>query len=169
MVRSHFEVPATDRELLTYALDLGPMRLIGLDTKRAGSDAGQIEPAQLAWLEGVLDQSPATITLIAMHHPPLHTGIPAIDAIGIPSEQRAALEEILGRHHHVQLLACGHVHRAIIGRLGAATALALPSTDVQLILDLEATDLQFCNEPPCFAVHLLIGDRFVSHIQPVVR
>jgi 3',5'-cyclic-AMP phosphodiesterase len=163
----HFEVPDTDPQLLRYALDFGPLRLIALDTKRPDSDAGQIEKAQLAWLDRVLDQSPTIPTLIAMHHPPLLTGIPAMDRIGIPAEERDGLEEVLGRHQQVQLVACGHVHRALIGRIGAASVLALPSTDVQLVLDLQAGDLQFCAEPPCFAVHLLAGDRIVSHIQPV--
>jgi hypothetical protein len=27
--------------------------------------------------------------------------------------------------------------------------------------------LRFVREPPCFALHLLVDDRFVSHIQPV--
>jgi 3',5'-cyclic AMP phosphodiesterase CpdA len=166
-LRRHFEVPDAHAELLCYSIDLGPVRLIALDTKRPDSDAGQLATAQLAWLDSILDRSPARPTLIAMHHPPLLTGIPAVDRIGIPAEERAALEEILGRHQQVQLVACGHVHRAIVGRIGAATVLALPSTDVQLVLDLESSDMQFCAESPCFAVHLRAGDRIVSHIQPV--
>jgi 3',5'-cyclic AMP phosphodiesterase CpdA len=168
-LRRHFEIPNTDGEQLAYAIDLGPMRLIALDTKRPDSDGGQIDAAQMAWLDSVLGESAATPTLIVMHHPPLFTGIPAMDRIGIPTEERAAMEEILGRHHQVQLVACGHVHRAVVGRLGAATVLALPSTDVQLVLDLEARELTFGAEPPCVAVHLLAGDRVVSHIQPVGR
>lgn len=35
----------------------------------------------------------------AMHHPPLLTGLPARDAIGIPEDQRSGLAEIVGRTH----------------------------------------------------------------------
>jgi 3',5'-cyclic AMP phosphodiesterase CpdA len=168
-LRRHFETPDTGGEQLVYAIDLGPMRLVALDTKRPDSDGGQLDAAQLAWLDDVLGESRATPTLIVMHHPPLVTGIAAMDRIGIPIDERSAMEEILGRHHQVQLVACGHVHRAVVGRLGAATVFALPSTDVQLVLDLEATELEFGAECPCVAVHLLAGDRVVSHIQPVDR
>ena len=50
-----------------------------------------------------------------------------------------------------------------------ASVLAIPSTDMQLILDLAATELRFDPQGPCFAVHVLAGGRIVSHIQPVAR
>lgn len=168
MLRRHFDVPATRGEQVYYAVDLGSMRMIVLDTKRPGSDGGQLDSAQLAWLDDTLDRA-KTPTLIAMHHPPVLTGIPAMDAIGIPGDDRAAAAEILSRHQHVQIVAAGHLHRGLVTGLGGATVVALPSTDVQLALDLESSDLRFTAEPPCFAVHLLVGERIVSHIQPVVR
>lgn len=168
-LRGHFNVPDASGEQLDYAVGLGRMRLIALDTKRPDSDAGRLEPAQLAWLDDQLAEAQATPTLIIMHHPPLVAGIPWMDRIGIPADECAAMEAILGRHKQVQHVACGHVHRTVVGRLGAASVLAIPSTDVQLALDLEAEALRFVAEPPCFAVHLLVGDRLISHIQPVDR
>jgi 3',5'-cyclic AMP phosphodiesterase CpdA len=166
-LRRHFEIPDTGGEQLCYAVGLGPLRLVALDTKHAGSDAGRLDPAQLAWLDDQLAAAQATPTLIVMHHPPLVTGLPAMDEIGIPEQERAAIGKILAHHRQVQAVVCGHLHRTVIGRLGAATVLALPSTDVQLALDLEAKDLRFVAEPPCFAVHLFAGASIVSHIQPV--
>ena len=168
-LRRHFEFPAANGDQLYYAVDLGPVRLIGLDTKWPGRDGGQLDAEQLSWLDRVLGEHSATPTLVAMHHPPLLTGLPAMDAIGIPEDQRGGLAEIVGRHPQVQLLAAGHVHRAIVGRLGSVTVLALPSTDIQLAFDLDADDLRFTREPPCFALHLLVGDRLVSHIHPIDR
>jgi hypothetical protein len=119
------------------------------------------------WLERVLGEDDVKPTMVAMHHLPLMTGIPAMDEIGIPIEDRDALADIVSRHPQVQIIAAGHVHRAVIGRLGGAAVVAIPSTDVQLALDLTAGELRFVREPPCFALHLFVGGRFVSHIQPV--
>jgi 3',5'-cyclic-AMP phosphodiesterase len=88
-----------------------------------------------------------------------------MDAIGIDAEERRGLQEILWRHRNVQLIACGHVHRAVVGAIGLATSSRSPSTDMQLSLDFSADALQFVTEPPCFAVHTPEG-RLVSHIQP---
>ena len=90
-----------------------------------------------------------------------------MDAIGIPALQRHHLEELLARHRQVQLIACGHVHRAVVGELGDTRVLAIPSTSLQLALDLDVDELHFVAEPPCFAVHLLVEGRLVSHLQPV--
>ncbi len=163
-LRRHFDPPGA----VSYAVGLGPLRLVALDSTRPGSDGGRLDPARLEWLEATLAADASTPTLLAMHHPPLLTGIPAMDAIGIAGAERRALGEILARHPQVQAIACGHVHRAIIGALGGVTVLAIPSTDVQLALDFAPGELRFVSEPPCFAVHVLLEGRIVSHIQPVV-
>ncbi len=166
-LRRHFEFPTNDGDRLNYAVRLGPVRLIALDTKCPGRDGGQLGSEQLTWLDRVLSEDAATPTLVAMHHPPLVTGIPAMDAIGIAAGERVALGEILSRHPQVQVIAAGHVHRTIVGRLGATTVLAMPSTDIQLALDFQGDQLRFAREPPCFAVHVLVGDQLVSHLQPI--
>jgi Icc protein len=163
----HFEVRASDLATLSYVADVGPLRLVALDTQRPGSASGQLDESRLAWLDGALAEARCTPTLLAMHHPPLVTGIPAMDAIGIPVDERRALTEIVTRHPQVQVIATGHVHRTIVGRLGAATVLAIPSTSLQLALDFEADEVQLVREPPCFALHLLLDGSIVSHVQPV--
>jgi 3',5'-cyclic AMP phosphodiesterase CpdA len=167
-LRAHFDFPSGAAGAgLSYAVDLGPLRLIALDSKHPHTAGGQLDSPRLTWLDQTLGQDGATPTLLAMHHPPIVTGIPAMDAIGIVQEERAALAEILARHPQVQLIAAGHVHRAIIGALGGTRVLAIPSTDVQLALDFEDGELRFVPEPPCFAAHVLVEGQIVSHLQPV--
>jgi Icc protein len=166
-LRRHFDVGAADFATLSYVAEIGPLRLVALDTQRPGSAAGRLDEPRLAWLDGALAESPSTPTLLAMHHPPLVTGIPGMDAIGIPADERHALAEIVTRHRQVQVIATGHVHRTIVGRLGAATVLAIPSTSLQLGLDLGADEIRLVREPACFALHLLLDGRIVSHVQPV--
>jgi hypothetical protein len=55
-----------------------------------GRDAGRQR-----WLDDVLGEDETTPTLPAMHHPPMSTGVPAMDAIGIAQDQREALAEIV--------------------------------------------------------------------------
>jgi Icc protein len=166
-LRRHFDVPPADGGLLSYATCLGPVRLVALDTKREGTAAGQVDAARAKWLDRVLAEDRKAPTLLAMHHPPLLTGIPSMDSIGIPESERRTLAEIVSRHGQVQLIAAGHVHRTIVGGIGGTPVLAIPSTDVQLALDFVAAELQFVHEPPCFAVHVLTNERLVSHVQPI--
>jgi len=166
-LRRHFDVAGDGP--VSHAVDLGPLRLVALDTTRPGSDGGELDAARLDWLEQTLAADESTPTLLGMHHPPLVTGIPAMDAIGIADDERLALAEIVTRHPQVQVIACGHVHRAIVGAIGGATVLAIPSTDEQLALRFAPGDLQFVREPPCIAFHVLLDGRIVSHIQPVAR
>jgi 3',5'-cyclic-AMP phosphodiesterase len=169
-LRRHFDLPGASAGPVNYTVQLGshpPVRLVALDSTRPGSDGGQLDPARLQWLEETLGEDPVTPTLLGMHHPPLVTGIPAMDAIGIPQDEREALAGIVARHPQVQVIACGHVHRAIVGALGSAAVVAIPSTDVQLALDFERPKVRFVGEPPCFAVHVALDGRLVSHIQPV--
>lgn len=166
-LRRHFDVPAADGGLFSYAANLGPVRLVALDTKRDGMAAGEVDAARAQWLSRALAEDRAAPTLLAMHHPPLLTGIPAMDSIGIPESERRTLAEIVSGHDNVQLIAAGHVHRTIVGRLGCTPVLAIPSTDAQLALDFVAPELKFVHEPPCFAVHTLIDGELVSHVQPI--
>jgi Icc protein len=166
-LRRHFELPPTPPGHLSYAADLGPARLVALDTQLPGEAGGRLDAERLGWLERVLGEDDHAPTLLATHHPPLRTGLPGMDAIGIPQPEVDALAEILSRHPQVQMVASGHVHRAIIGAIAGVPVLAIPSTGTQLALDLHAEKLSFVREPPCFAIHLLTRGRFVAHIQPV--
>lgn len=166
-LRRSFDLSGAEDEFVNYAVSLGPVRLVGLDTKREGSAGGQLDTDRISWLDRALAEDRETPTLLAMHHPPIRTGIPAMDLIGIPGPERAELAEVVGRHRQVQLIAAGHVHRTIVGQLGQTPVVAIPSTDVQLALDFAAAELHFVPEPPCFAVHVLADERIVSHVQPI--
>lgn len=166
-LRECFGLPDTGRVDLSYAVDLGPLRLVALDTQDPGQDDGRFDEPRLRWLAGILEQAPATPTLLAMHHPPLRTGVRAMDGASIPGEERDAFERIVGAHPQVALIAAGHVHRVIVGRVGGAAVLAIPSTSDQLALDFAASDFRRVDEPPCIALHLLLDGRLVSHVAPV--
>jgi Icc protein len=163
----HFGVPGAGGRPVQYAVELGPLRLVVVDSTRPGEDPGALDRERLGWLDERLAEAPSTPTVVAMHHPPLTVGIPAWDAIGLPAADRQALGEILNRHSQVQRVVAGHVHRAITAELGGRAVVSVPSTYVQGLLDFRATQLELSADPPGFAIHALVDGRLVSHIQPV--
>src|SRR6218665_831375 len=69
-------------EFLQYAVDLGPLRLLVLDTVVPQEGRGQLCRQRLAWLEQRLAEDDRP-TVIAMHHPPFATGIAHMDALAL--------------------------------------------------------------------------------------
>ena len=166
-LRRHFGVPGAGGEPVQYAAELGPLRLVVVDSTRPGAAGGELDAERLAWLDATLTADPETPTVVAMHHPPLAIGIPAWDAIGLPAGDRRALGEVVAAHAQVERIVAGHVHRAISGRLGGRSVVTVPSTYVQGLLAFGATELLLSGDPPAFAVHMLVDRELVSHIQPV--
>jgi 3',5'-cyclic-AMP phosphodiesterase len=166
-LRRCFDVPGAGDEPVQYAADLGPLRLVVLDSTRPGEDRGELDADRLAWLETTLAAAPDVSTLLALHHPPLLTGIPAFDEIGLPPADRRALGEVVAAHPQVRRIVAGHVHRTVYAELGGRSVLAAPSTYVQARLDFGAEEIRFSDDPAGFLVHALLGGAFVSHVQPV--
>lgn len=163
----HFGVPGADGEPVQYAVELGPLRLLVLDTTIPEEDRGALDADRLAWLDETLTAAPEVPTLLAMHHPPISTGIPAWDEIGLADADRRGLAEVVGRHRQVRRLVSGHVHRAITGEVAGRSALTVPSTYVQARLNFEMEQVELAHEPAGFAVHALVDGELISHVQPV--
>jgi 3',5'-cyclic AMP phosphodiesterase CpdA len=165
----HFGVPGAAGEPVLYSVELGPLRLVVLDTTRPGEDPGVLDAERLAWLEAELAKAPEAPTLLAMHHPPLVTGVPALDDFGLPAADRRALGEVVERHPQVRRLVAGHVHRTITAELGGRAVLTVPSTYVQARLNLGAETTEWAAEPAGFGLHAVLDGELISHIQPVDR
>jgi 3',5'-cyclic-AMP phosphodiesterase len=169
VLRRQFGLPGGEADPVCYAVDLGPLRLVVLDSTIPGEDGGALYGGRLEWLERELAAAPEQPTLIALHHPPLLTGIPAWDAIGLADADRNALGEVVARHAQVRRIVAGHVHRTIAGQVGGRSVLTVPSTYVQGRLDFSTHELRLAAEPAGFAVHAVLDGGITSHIQPVTR
>ena len=163
----HFGVPGADGEPVQYAVDLGPLRLVVLDTTRPGEDPGALDAERLSWLDTELAKSPEAPTLLAMHHPPLTTGNPLWDELGLPAADRQALAAVLARHAQVRRVVAGHVHRQITAELAGCPVMTVPSTYVQGRLDFAAQEIELSDDPAGFAIHAVVDGGVISHIQPV--
>ncbi len=165
-LRHVFELPGEGADPIQYAAELGPLRLLALDSTRPGSDGGELDAARLGWLEAELARAPERPTLVALHHPPLTIGIAVWDEIGLDAGSRAGLERLLADHPQVLGTVSGHVHRTLVGQVAGRPALAIPSTYQQALLAYDLAEIELSGDPPAFAVHSLIDGRLVSHIQP---
>lgn len=153
---------------LDYAVAVGPLRLLVLDTSVPGQEHGLLRPAQLDWLAQEMARHRHQSVIVAMHHPPFQTLIPGMDRIGL-AEGGPALERLLAGYPNVERVICGHVHRPVQRRFGGTIASIAPATAHQIYLDFDpATPLSWTLEPPAFHIHALAGDgSIVTHLMPV--
>lgn len=122
-----------DTGFLNYRIDLGPHCLIGLDTLEEGASYGTFCAERQAWLDAALAASAGRPVLVMLHHPPFATGM-NLDAIGC--RDGSAIETILARHGHVEMVLAGHVHRPMHRRWAGTLASICPSVAPQFALDL---------------------------------
>jgi 3',5'-cyclic-AMP phosphodiesterase len=171
LLRAHFgPSPAQAGTPLRFAVDCGALRLVGCDTTRPGEEDGALGDEQLRWLDETLSEQPKAPTLLALHHPPVLTGIRSMDAIALVAEDRDALEVLLRGHPQVKAITCGHVHTAMTTSFASRPLLICPSTNSAVRLDLRPRDdipFSVNDQPLGFAVHTLVDGRLVSHVQPV--
>jgi 3',5'-cyclic AMP phosphodiesterase CpdA len=164
LLRETFGAPGVGDEPIRYAVDCGDLRLVVADTTIPGRDEGRID---VEWIAAALDEDRDTPTILALHHPPVAIGIPAIDGSIAPPPERLALADVLRRSPQVRRLVAGHDHRTAVATLGGCPVLLLGSTQVALHLDFAATEFDMRTEPPLLAVHRMVDGELVSHVQPV--
>ncbi len=152
-----------------YAVDLGPCRLIALDTQDPPHSSGRLCPSRIEWLEDQLARAAARPVIVAMHHPPFATGIGHMDAIGLPADDRARLAALVSRHPNVERILCGHLHRPIQRRFGGTLVSTCPAPAHQVAFDIRPdAPSAYRLEPPAFQIHAwLEPEGLVSHLVQV--
>jgi 3',5'-cyclic-AMP phosphodiesterase len=151
---------------LCYAAEVGPLRLLGLDTHIPGESGGLLCDERLAWLDARLGEEPDRPTLVLQHHPPFASGIRPMDRMGL--EGADGLARVIARHRQVERILCGHIHRPIVRRFAGTIASTCPSTAHQIELSLgPSSRLAIVTEPPACALHVWdpeLGPGLVSHL-----
>ncbi|MBI5487351.1 MAG: metallophosphoesterase family protein [Deltaproteobacteria bacterium] len=116
--------PACRMEDGRGVFDLGPWRVVLLDSAVPGDNWGELGDEQRGWLEGTLAEAPERPTLLAVHHP--YASHPATVALGRDAQYTAlqdagALEALVERNPQVAAVLSGHVHLNWTGKRGALT------------------------------------------------
>ena len=98
-----------------YVIEQFPFRVLMLNSHFDDSELPFFGPRRLEWLDEALSASDRP-AMIAIHHPPMKTGIGFIDMAG--DGWYRAIGEVLERHPQVLKVICGHGHLDLTGRLG---------------------------------------------------
>lgn len=153
-----------------FVADLGPMRLIGLDTLVPGQSAGALCETRLAFLETALAEAKDKPVAIFMHHPPFDCGIAHMDVIRL-LDGSSEFGRIVARYPNVERILCGHHHRPIQTRFCGTIAQIAPSVTHQVTLDLSDDGAAtFHMEPAAYLLHSYRpGTGLVSHTAYVER
>lgn len=121
--------PATD-DTFQYAIEDLPFRILALNSHADGTELPEFDQQRLAWLQHQLSGSEKPV-LVALHHPPMTTGVELIDMGG--SEWFQGLKTVLAEHSQVRLVICGHCHTDLCGRIGQVPVYMASATSHQLI------------------------------------
>ena len=155
---------------IQYAADLGGLRLVVCDTLDEASEGGAFCEDRARWLAETLDEAPHQPTVIALHHPPIASGIRWMDP-DPQAEWIARLGDVIRSRDQVKSVLCGHVHRAFNGVLAGRPVAAAPATSIQLTLDLSEVDMyvpdgreMLVEEPPGFALVMAYEGQVNTHV-----
>jgi 3',5'-cyclic-AMP phosphodiesterase len=163
-LREAFGLPGTGDEPVDYSTEIGGLRLVAFDSNVPGQDAGEYGQERLERLDATLRERPEAPTLLALHHPPLPTGVPEWDAINLTAADREAMAELVARHPQLRAIVGGHLHRTAAGAIGGCAVLSAPSACLQVRPDYEQDEVSFVG-PPGFAIHVLRGRELSSQVE----
>jgi Icc protein len=165
----------TDKHgFIQYEQDFGGLRLVMLDTldERDGKayENGAFCSKRANWLKRTLGRNARTPTMIALHHPPVKSGIYWMDAREDYSWQRRLADAVKGRKE-VRTMMCGHLHRAFHANFAGQIVSASPATSIQLTLNLTEVDLRvpdgreiLVEEPAGFSLHMWHEGVLTTHV-----
>jgi Icc protein len=147
-----------------YVINDLPFRILALNSHCAGTELPAFDQQRLSWLENQLGQSDKPV-LIALHHPPMVTGVELIDMGGLEWFQQ--LGSVLAKSKQVRLVICGHCHTDLVGRIGHAVVYMAGAISHQLIatrgLSIAPSSV---NAPSPPTLHHFINGEFLSGSNP---
>ena len=137
---------------LDQKIEVGGLDLLLLDSNVHGKPHGELGQLTLQWLETTLAASADRPALVFLHHPPFVTGIGHMDQQNL--QNHGELAAIVRRHPRIQLIACGHVHRATLAMFAGRPCTICPAPNHAVDLDLgHSREPSFKVEPPALHLH----------------
>ena len=154
---------------IQYGVDAGELRVLVLDTLEEGRHGGGFCETRADWLKAKLAHHSDRPTLIALHHPPIATGIAWMDpAPGAVWIERLA--QTIRGHGQIVKIVSGHIHRPIAAQWRGHGIAVCAATAAQLSLDFTPIDpdspderIMVTDAPPAFALHYWNGRELVTH------
>lgn len=170
---AHFPGLTDEQGFIQYVRDIGPLRLIVVDTLEEGQHGGAFCEARAGWLAARLAESRDRPTYIVMHHPPFDSGIAWMAA----GPQEAWVQRFAAAIYdapQLKGLICGHLHRAVTVQWHGLTVAVCSSSAPQVALDLNPINpvlpdgrAMIVAEDPAYALHHWNGDQLVSYFHQI--
>ncbi|MFE8873275.1 phosphodiesterase [Acetobacter persici] len=153
----------TNSARMSFVVECGDLTIIALDTLIAGSDAGNIGEEQLEWFEQQLKLTCDKKVLVAMHHPPVSTGISHMDRQGLLDT--SSFRAIVSANPQICRIVTGHIHRPACAQFAGALVTIAPSVAHQVVLDFTSNAPScFTMEPGGYLLHAFLqADEAVTH------
>ncbi|MFT8638150.1 MAG: metallophosphoesterase [Pseudoclavibacter sp.] len=120
--------------LRRHRLDVGPWRLLGLDT-----GAGDLAATELGTLRRALSEPHRTGTILVMHHSPVASPLPSLRGIGLHRPE--ALGGLIAGSD-VRAVLCGHYHHALSAQFAGVPVWVGPALSYAQIMDAGAGQVQ---------------------------
>lgn len=142
-----------------YALDLGDVRVLALDTLDEGRGLGGYCEARFAHLSRMLAEGDGKPTVVAMHHPPL--ALPSVPG-GVQFKSADTAHRLtvqLARDANLIAVLAGHVHRRATAQIGRASLETMPSIAIDLR---RGMDRRGNDDRPIVLLHEVIGSRVTT-------
>jgi 3',5'-cyclic-AMP phosphodiesterase len=115
-----FEEVLGDREGVTTVRGF---RIVCVDSSVPGAGVGELRPAQLDWLRGVLQTPAPNGTVLVLHHPPVPAATALLAALELRNPEQ--LLEVC-RGTDVRLILCGHYHHPMAAEFGGIPVVVAP-------------------------------------------
>lgn len=165
----------TDKHgFIQYEADFGDIRLVMIDTldEKDGkhNENGAFCNKRANWLKRTLGRNSGKPTMIALHHPPIRSGIYWMDERE-KYDWQPRLADAVKNRKQVRTMMCGHLHRAYHSRFAGQVVATSPATSIQLTLNLTEVDLRvpdgreiLVDEPVGFSLHMWDRGELTTHV-----
>jgi len=139
---------------LNATIDVGGLRLIGLDSHIDQDDAGELGLAALEYAREQLTGANRSVVL-ALHHPPVPVGHHVMDQFGLNNGD--ALAELVRTHENVIGIFTGHVHTALATTYAGVPLIGAPGIVSTMRLGSKTDPIADSDAMPGLAVHTITG------------
>lgn len=174
---NHDQREAFRRELLTGAEqagdapvdrvdDVGGLRIITLDSTVPGYHHGEITPAQLDWLRGVLATPAPHGSVLALHHPPIPTPLAPMTVLEL--QEQEALAEVV-RGSDIRAILGGHLHYSSTSLFAGIPVSVAAATCYSMDVAAPGGALRGVDGGQSFSLVHVYGDRVVHSVVPLAE
>jgi Icc protein len=152
-----------------FDVPLAGLRLMALDTTEPGRHGGSFCEVRAKWLSDRLDADPETPVIIAMHHPPVETGLEWLDC-GANEPWIGRFGQAIAGRSQVRAILAGHLHRTIHSSFSGIPLIVCPASAPHVTLDLSVIEPDLPDgrallvaEPAGYALHRWNNASLTSH------